>query len=158
MVRSRSATNIDRILFDLCTSPEIRSAHRHTQTEQRQYHLPLPNIRDIHFHSDSELNNRSNTIQMGLSPPHDRPEPWRPVEFTFPRLPLPSTPMPIMNPKGDNDALVTNSLPLPRLDYNQQPATVIPLNSATACKHDDHLARLRDRLNSRQHLRKLFLS
>ncbi|CAF3748393.1 unnamed protein product [Rotaria sordida] len=65
MVRSRSQTNLNKIFLDLCTSPEVRSKHVHTQNTQRKYH---PTLKSIKSRSCSDLSNLSeDTFQSSSS-------------------------------------------------------------------------------------------
>ncbi|CAF2102201.1 unnamed protein product [Rotaria magnacalcarata] len=55
MVRSRSQTNLNRIFFDLCTSPSVRSKHAHNQNMQRQQSSHLPTLQAIKSNSCSNI-------------------------------------------------------------------------------------------------------
>jgi hypothetical protein len=202
MVRSRSEANLNRILFDLCTTPEIRSKHEHIRNNQRQHHPPLPTLKPIRSNSCSDLSKTSqNVIQIPLSSLDDHQtntldmmtpvrlsplEPKNSIEKTksptVPLMPMESTGFTVQTTSyfanrslslfettsinttkkihehsslfKREAALLENS----SLDDKPIKTTSLLSTITNDWKQQDYTSRLRDRLKSRGHLRKFFLS
>ena len=176
MVRSRSETNLNRIFVDLCTSPDLRSKVPH----QRQYHPPLPTLKSIKSNSCSNIDELlQSTVE---SPPvdverNDLLAPKKSHQSTsIPLVPMASTGF-VLQPTSPssqtslslfetltiNHTRKTSSLPVAS-PVHQQPEATLPSLSSTSSnssqdwKQQDFTSRLRNRLSSRGHLRKFFLS
>lgn len=155
MVRSRSENNLNRIIFDLCTSPQERAKHLH----ERTYHPPLPSLKAVRSNSCSDIDNlSSNSVSSGRESP---------IKSTATLLvPMQSTGFSTdMNVTSSANTLhlfgswtvndsKTSSTPL---DLRRIPSAT-PSNSFNLCDHQDFPNRLRNRLKARGHLRKFFLA
>ena len=171
MVRSRSETNLNRIFYDLCTSPALRSQHPH---QQRQYHPPLPKLKPIKSNSCSNLDDLAKNVMSSprmittddqsdtltsLSAPKSTAVPLTIMEstgFTF-------QPLSVTAQKSISlfETLVINHTETSSTEEKSPPRTVVqatPSNSSQDWKQQDFTNRLRNRLKSRGHLRKFFLS
>jgi hypothetical protein len=187
MVRSRSETNLNRIFVDLCTSPEIRTKLSHQRNHQRQYHPPLPTLQPIKSNSCSNINQLEENLNQSsssssftndqteqrdtlndltyLQPPESTAVPLVPMESTgftvqpttfsinhslklFETLSVKHWKKSSSHDQTPKDNKKTNTLPL----------TSNPSNLSQDWKQQDFTNRLQNRLKSRGHLRKFFLS
>ncbi|UJR08320.1 hypothetical protein I4U23_012591 [Adineta vaga] len=71
MVYSRSATNLNRIFLDLCTSPDVRRKH---DNNQRHYHPPLPNLKPTRSNSCPNIDEISQNMATSSSSSNDQIE------------------------------------------------------------------------------------
>lgn len=187
MVRSRSETNLNRIFVDLCTSPEIRTKLRHEVKYQRQYHPPLPNLQPIKSNSCSNLNElEQNFTESTSSFASDKNEQRDIVDLNSLRPPQSTnTPLVPMESTGFT-VQTTNAVPLTpirsfklfetlTINHTKKSSTIHPIpkdnikkpsstiatnppNVSEDWKQQDFTNRLQNRLKSRGHLRKFFLS
>ena len=197
MVRSRSETNLNKIFLDLCTSPEVRSKHGHSNNHQRTSNPPLPTLQSIKSVSNPDLNKisenepqTSSVISMDNEsldlttplpiPPLARHElPVTEASVATPLIPMESTGFTVqtttwMNSTDTSEqqqisSFPTQSFPLRntfrhhhhhhhRQESNSNETSLIKKTSSGDKKQQDYTCRLRDRLKSREHLRKFFLS
>jgi hypothetical protein len=182
MVRSRSETNLNRIFFDLCTSPEIRRKHGDQPNHQRQYHPPLPSLQPIKSNSCSNINELSDNLNESTSSfASDQAEQHEPVHRTTLQPPGSSTAIPLVPMEstgftvqatavttqrslklfetGSINHSKTSSLP-EQTPKEKKSSTAVPLTPIPSqdWKQQDFTNRLQNRLKSRGHLRKFFLS
>jgi hypothetical protein len=182
MVRSRSETNLNRIFFDLCTSLEVRTTHDHQKTPPRQYHRPLPSLQAIKSNSCSNLNELTpNLAESSSSFASDHTEQLestklQPIESTaIPLVPMESTGFTVQTTTSITPQLsfklfetltinhskksaLLDQTPKGNYKSNSLPLTSTPSNTSEDWKQQDFTNRLRNRLKSRGHLRKFFLS
>jgi len=184
MVRSRSETNLNRIFVELCTSPEVRTKHAHQTHYPRQYHPPLPHLQSIKSNSCSNINDLASDLTESTSSfVSDQTEHINPVDLTALQVPTSSTTR--LEPKESTGFTVqsTNLIP-PKsplklfetltIDHTKVSSSndknsktkkdnnlSISSNSSNTSqdwKYQDFTNRLQNRLKSRGHLRKFFLS
>lgn len=197
MVRSRSETNLNRIFVDLCTSPDIRTKHKHDNKWKRQYHPPLPNLQPIKSNSCSNIHDleetfTGSTISFTSDENEQQDIPDTPVfqnleSPAIPLVPMESTgfivqgtnPIPVTPNRSlklfetlainhITQSSTTNSKPKskpksepePESDTKSDilPTPTNPSNILHDWKQQDFTNRLQNRLKSRGHLRKYFLS
>ena len=186
MVHSRSETNLNRILVDLCTSPTVRPRH----DKPRQYHPPLPTLKPIRSNSCSniddvvshltQLNTEERSAELeclDLTVPYSLPTlrssnaSIRPTAISL--TPMPSTGF-IVQPTSHVQTTPSFSLfetlsinhlkkssavtPLIPMTPKDSVLKSTPSNSSNDFKAQDYTKRLRNRLTSREYLRKKFLS
>lgn len=170
MVHSRSATNLNRILLDLCTSPDVRRKH---SDQERQYHLPLPVFKTSKSNSCPNIEESLPPLPSSLSFDNDQDL------SVFP--PAQSTAVPLAPIESMGFAVQTTATalaPCPSLklfaatpiNQPQPPAfrktnsqrneerTAAPSPISQSLQQDDFVNRLQNRWKSREHLRKFFLS
>lgn len=168
MVRSRSTTNLNRILLDLCTSPDIRRKH---VSPQRHYHPPLPTLKPMRSNSCPNIDEIAQTMTTSSSSNSDQDRscsrataiPLVPIEslgFTVQGSTL--APNPSLKLFGttsishSKQSSAEHKLPDKKKDFLSA-----PLDSQLASEdlqNPDFINRLQNRLKSRGHLRKFFLS
>jgi type II secretory pathway pseudopilin PulG len=167
MVHSRSETNLNRIFFDLCTSPDIRNQHSQQRNNQRQYHPPLPNISELRENlteSSTSVDSEQRDIPTAMieeKSPKSTAIPLAPVESTGFTVQTPSY---LTNPsfKLFETLTINHTKKSSSNQENKKNDTVsLPSNSSNISqdwKQQDFANRLQDRLKSRKHLRRFFLS
>jgi hypothetical protein len=183
MVRSRSETNLNRIFFDLCTTPEIRRKHGDQTNQQRQYHPPLPRLQPIKSNSCSNINELSDNLNESNSSftSDQTDEQHEPVNRTTLQPPKSSTAIPLVpmestgftvqatavtaqrslklfetsSTNNTKKSPIEESTPKEKKNSTAVPLTQIPSQD---WKQQDFTNRLQNRLKSRGHLRKFFLS
>jgi hypothetical protein len=200
MVHSRSETNLDRIFFDLCTSPEVRTKHGHVRNNRRQNLPPLPCLQPIKSTSCSDLskipsprvfqssssfdNNQTDAMNLTSSPQLPPLGPRKSIGNTIstpvPLMPIESTGFIVQTPlyftnrsvslfettttadtKKPTFHIKTTSLQNHSSNNETSKHTSLPptpLTVSNSWKQQDYTNRLSDRLKSRGHLRKFFLS
>jgi hypothetical protein len=188
MVRSRSETNLNKIFLDLCTSPDVRSKHVDPKSHQRVYNPPLQAIKsisqpDLTKISQNEpqssilVNTEAETLDLTTPLPlptlarHERPT-TAALTIT-PLIPMASTGFTVQTTTFINSASIsqqefssfeTQSFPLRNTSHHHHhekksnEVSLITKTSSGDKKQQDYTCRLRDRLKSRRHLRKFFLS
>ncbi len=180
MVRSRSETNLNRILIDLCTTPEIRRKHG---DQQRQYHPPLPTLQPIKSNSCSNINSLTDNLnESTASSVSDEIQQHESVKRTTLQPPNPTAAVPLvpMESTGftvtsvtaqrslklfetlsiNNSKKSSGSEQTPKEKKNNNNNSAVPLTQKPSqdWKQQDFTNRLQNRLKSRGHLRKFFLS
>jgi hypothetical protein len=182
MVRSRSETNLNRIFVDLCTSPNLRTKHEHQINYQRQYHPRLPTLQPIKSNSCSNINEltqnlteSTSSIASDQAEQRDSSNVLSPESTAIPLVPMESTgfTVQITNSLTSNRSLklfetlainhTNKSLLNDKIPKEDKKNTIIPLtpkssNTSQDWKQQDFTNRLQNRLKSRGHLRKFFLS
>jgi hypothetical protein len=182
MVRSRSETNLNRIFVDLCTSPDLRTKHEHQINYQRQYHPPLPTLQPIKSNSCSNINDLAENLTESTSSfDSDQVEkgnssnllsrestavPLTPMESTGFTVPV-TTSLTMNHSLKLFETLAINhtnkSLLNEKIPKEDKKSSIIPLTPKLSTtsqdwKQQDFTNRLQNRLKSRGHLRKFFLS
>lgn len=186
MVRTRSETNLNRIFVDLCISPELRSKNGHIRNNHRQHHPPLPTLKPMKSNSCSDLtktsqnstqtssldDNQTETLDLYSTVELPSIEPEQSIgntaTTTVPLMPTPSTGFTVETPSFlTNRSISLFETPLINTakQSDKKPSSLgkikgSSLNSTAShdFKQQDYINRLSDRLKSRGHLRKFFLS
>lgn len=176
MVHSRSESNLNRIFVDLCTTPENRRKHDQKLGSPRQYHPPLPALQSIKSNSCSNLTAippiSTTTNLVTLQPP----SPSVPSSTAIPLMPIESTGFVVQAPAiapqrslklfdtwtinhQTKPTVIEENSTIEEVKNNAAvPLTPTPSNTSQDWKQQDFTNRLRNRLKSRGHLRKYFLS
>jgi hypothetical protein len=188
MVRTRSQTNLNRIFIDLCTSPELRSKNEHIRNKQRHHLPPLPSLKPMRSNSCSDLTTTSPSFTQTLSLDYKEPEtpdvnisrqlsPLGPKQSIAsdaltgaPLMPTTSTGFTVQTPSyltnrsislfetPTNAAKNSHSLEKSSPVNNKKKTPTVISTPSNDLTQQDYTNRLSDRLKSRGHLRKFFLS
>lgn len=164
MVHSRSESNLNRIFVDLCASPDMRQKHEQDKcNSSSQCHSSLTVHQPIKSNSCSNLPDGhqkepvSSTHHVTLQS-SSTAVPLVPIESTGfvvqPTIVIDEDSLKLLDTWTSNDSKTP-----PEEEKNMHDQT-IPLTSKPShdWKEQDFTNRLRNRLNSREHLRKFFLS
>lgn len=126
MVRSRSETSLNRIFYDLYLSPEARSKHQHTRSQnQRKSEPPLPTLKPIKSISCSDL---TQALENPSVPSFIDESESETLDLTIPLK------LPPLTRKGGlhvRPPPITTLVPIESTGFVIQPTSTTLINSAT---------------------------